>query len=352
VTDDGVLIAVASAPVVLGVLLYLFFGRYRLHQRPRQRALIVGAGNALFVLFAVSVIVLSGECYYRYLYDASDAYAMARTGKAWLDRHWITNRWSYRDSEDLHGLDRPVTERRVNFLGDSFTAGYGVADVERRFANLIRRRHRDDRWQVDVFAGSGWDTGDEVVVLSDIQRQGYEFDRFVLVYNINDVADMLPLRDEIVQRASTEPPALFDHSFFLNMLWVRWTVAHDPVLAKYYSSLPAGYEGTYWEQQKTRLRTIKMLVERNHGRFLVVTFPFLTDLGPRYPYRDIHAKLDAFWRQLSVPVLDLLGVMEAHPDEQLFVSYRDPHPNERAHELAAGAIDSFVVDQMRSASNQ
>ena len=53
-----------------------------------KRWLRLAAGNTLVLLFLLDLVLLVGECYYRFIYDASDAYLMSRTGHAWYDRHY------------------------------------------------------------------------------------------------------------------------------------------------------------------------------------------------------------------------------------------------------------------------
>jgi hypothetical protein len=45
-----------------------------------------------------------------------------------------------------------------------------------------------------------------------------------------------------------------------------------------------------------------------------------------------------------VPVLDLRPVLESHAGEGLTVNRFDAHPNERAHALAAAAIERELLD--------
>jgi hypothetical protein len=80
---------------------------------------------------------------------------------------------------------------------------------------------------------------------------------------------------------------------------------------------------------------------------LVVTFPFLHELGPHYEYVPVHKELDEFWQELGVPHLDLLSVYEPHQGERLTVNSHDAHPGVYAHALAADAIVRFLEKNIR-----
>ena len=82
-------------------------------------------------------------------------------------------------------------------------------------------------------------------------------------------------------------------------------------------------------------------------KFMVVTFPFLQNLGPNYPYADVHEKLNAFWTDQGIPHLDLLETYKPFKPSQLVVGKYDAHPNEFAHKKAAEAIDGFLDQEVK-----
>ena len=83
--------------------------------------------------------------------------------------------------------------------------------------------------------------------------------------------------------------------------------ATDEEVREYFPSVATAYQGSTWYAQTRRLRQIANAVTSRGGRLAVVTFPFLHNLGPEYPFRDAHRSLAEFWRGEGVPHLDLLG---------------------------------------------
>ncbi len=70
------------------------------------------------------------------------------------------------------------------------------------------------------------------------------------------------------------------------------------------------------------------------------------ELGPEYGYHPVHEALGSLWTSLGVPHLDLLGVYGdgRFAASELLVNEYDAHPNERAHAVAAEAMEEFLDD--------
>jgi tetratricopeptide (TPR) repeat protein len=308
----------------------------------------LAAGNVLVLLFLGSLIFLGGEVYYRFLDDSSDSFGYTKTYQRWHQRHFHVNAQGCRDNLDYHSRI-PPGKRRISLVGDSFTAGHGIKNVEARFVNRLRRAN--PRWDVQMLAEQGLDTGNELRLLEYIIKVGYELDQVVLVYNLNDSADITPEWKEAVDRiytSSEKQSWLVRNSYFANTLYFRWRFRRVPDLANYYHFVLAAYRhGPLWEEQQRRLKELRDLVEANGGRLLAVTFPFLhAPLDNHYEFRSAHRQLAECWRTLSVPHLDLLPVYEGLPPRQLVVNRFDAHPNEFAHRLAANAIQRFLDDNL------
>ena len=304
------------------------------------------AGNLLVLLFLLGLASVTGEIYYRFFCDRTDSLGYTKINQRWFDRHWQLNSSEMRDDLN-YSLNVKPGLRRISFLGDSFTAGHGVKDVEDRFANRIRRAHPE--WEITLLAQPGYNTDDEIEQVQECVRQHYQLDVVVLVYCLNDVMDMFPEWTDSVLRLKARVAQsgwLRQNSFLVNTLYYRLFTPRDAGATRYYKLIDEGYHGAYWDRQQQRLKTLRDLVQSHGGRLLVVTFPFFENLGPRYPYQFMHDELNQCWRALGVPHLDLLPVYRNLPTGKLTVNPRDAHPNEYAHALAAEAIDKFLKAQL------
>jgi hypothetical protein len=305
--------------------------------------------NVLVFLLASSVVVAGTETYFRFVYDTTDSFGLTRTTKDWWNRHSKANSLAVRDNVE-YALKRTPGKPRISFLGDSFTMAHGVPNVEDRFVNIIRRERPD--WEVHSMAKSGLDTDAEMRLLNDWLRRGYEIDHLVLVYCLNDISDIVPEWNAIIDRIKGEKPGyLVEHSYLANVLYYRLRGMRDPDVSNYYHFVTNAYDGRIWQNHQARLARLKAIVEQHGGTLSVVTFPFLHALGPGYEYQHIHDKLAGFWASQGVPHLDLLHTFDGHTPRELTVNHFDAHPNELAHRLAATAIEKFLDEQVPRAGS-
>lgn len=342
--ENFILFIFLILPPILFVSTRLYIQRVKDEGRLKKvRPLLIG--NALVFSFLLSIGVLAGEIHFRFFFDGTDSFALCKTTKRWFERHFKSNKTGFRDSVNY----LPMVEtgkRRITFVGDSFTAGHGIPDVEDRFANRVRALRPEH--EVHVLAMCGWDTGKEIELIEFIPTSGYEEDIVVLAYCLNDISDITPEWSKILKRIYDEPkPGFFvKNSFFLNTMNARLQMAREPEIVNYYSFIQKAYSGSIWEKQQTRLKEFQDAVTSAGGTLIVVTFPFLHDLGDDYKYGKVHKQLDIFWATQNVPHLDLLEVFADETPSQVILSPRDVHPNVRAHAIAAEAIAKFVDDQI------
>ncbi|HIE95688.1 MAG TPA: SGNH/GDSL hydrolase family protein [Planctomycetes bacterium] len=321
----------------------LFFRKYKLHRRPRALNLLLG--NSLVCVLLMAVILLTGEFYYRFVYDTTESFGLSRTTQRWFDRHFRRNSLGFRDSIEYPGSIEAGT-RRVTFLGDSFTAGHGIANVEDRFVNIVREQLPD--YDVQSFSMCAWDTPQEISCLKMAGDAGHEFDTVVLVYCLNDISDISPEWQSVLKRIQefSDPGFVVENSYLFNTIYYRWKAFHDPDIGDYYQFVRDLYEGRTWEIQSERLVRLHDLVTQRGGRLIVVTFPFLHALSSNYRYGPIHKQLDRFWQQRDVPHLDLLSVLQEFEPKDVVVSQFDAHPNEHAHSVAAEAIVELLSSEI------
>jgi hypothetical protein len=303
-------------------------------------------GNLLVLLVLLSLGLLGGELYYRFIYDATDSLDYTKVSLRWFQRHYHMNASGCRDNVNYAATIQPG-KRRITFLGDSFAAGHGVKDAAALFAFRLREAHPE--WEIHLLAQPGFDTSNELRTLTNQIAGHYQFDQVVLVYCLNDIGDLLPEVDQAIQRvyADVEQSGwLRRNSYFVNTVYNRLSLMWNPDLKQYFHLLLAAYRGPVWQEQRQRLKDLRDLVQSHGGRLSVVTFPFFDALGPNYEYQFVHDELDQCWRDLGVPHLDLLAVYRGLPPRQLVVNRFDAHPNERAHALAAAALEPFLQQQL------
>lgn len=317
---------------------WFFHSLSRLGQPARWPALL--SGNVLVLACLSSLLFLGFESYYRFVCNRTDAMGNTLVSTAWYARYFHKNSLGLRDNID-YAMALTNGKRRVTFVGDSFTAGFGVKQVEDRFVNRIRRLHPE--WEVHAVAKPGLDTSTEVEIMHNLTvSNGYRVDLVVLVYQINDIGEVMPGWVKGYKKMMADPFRnhwLCQNSYFVNLFYHRWQLRQDAYMRKYFDEVEAAYQGPLWEVEKFGLLAFENMTSIRGGRLLVVTFPYM-DTALRF--KPVHEQLDRYWKERNIPHLDLLATFSNLPPSQLVVNAHDAHPNEYAHALAAEAIDAFL----------
>jgi lysophospholipase L1-like esterase len=326
-------------PIAVGFCTVRFFQRRPQRSLPTKWLTLL-AGNGLILALLLSMVFLGFESYYRFLCDRSDSMANTLVSGAWLARHFHVNSSGFRDDVEYPSALTPG-KRRVTFVGDSCTAGYGVKNVEDRFVNRIRRLHPD--WEVHAVAKLGLDTSTEVEIMHNLTvSNGYRLDQVVLVYNMNDIGEVMPGWVQGYKEMMADPfrtSWLCQNSYFVNLFYHRWQLRRSSYFKKYFDEVEGAYKSSLWEIEKMGLTAFCNMTRIRGGRLLVVTLPYM-DTASRFKFA--HDQLDEFWKDLGVPYLDLLPTFSHLPPSKLVANAHDAHPNEYAHALAADAIDQFL----------
>jgi lysophospholipase L1-like esterase len=333
-----------AAPLVVGAIFLLLL---KWNPRWLRGALRLVVLNLLALVFFVTFGFLGGETYYRFIYDTTDSFNYTFASKRWFERYFHYNKSDLRDNVEYSDVIPPGM-KRVTFLGDSFTVGQGVKNVDDRFANQIRLKHRE--WDVQVLAVEGMDTGNEIQSMERMVRHKYPMDVVVLVYCLNDISDLMPEWGKTLgslQETMRDHNWLVKNSYFANTWYFRLKARSDPRFKGYFGFVREAYQGNLWKVQQQRLAILKQVVEAGGGKLVVVTFPFLHILGPNYDYQFVHDQLDQYWKAAGVPHLDLLPLFQGKPPGSLMVNRLDAHPNVEAHRIAAEAMDKFLLENMK-----
>jgi hypothetical protein len=110
--------------------------------------------------------------------------------------------------------------------------------------------------------------------------------------------------------------------------------------------LPESYRGTPWQGMRAKLDEFRRFCQRRNIELRIVIFPFLHNLGNDYVFDVAHERIREYCREANLPCLDLKPVLLPHAGEGLTVNRFDAHPNERAHALAAEAIEKDLLEDL------
>jgi lysophospholipase L1-like esterase len=245
-----------------------------------------------------------------------------------------TNADGFRDD------DYPVEKgdrRRVVFLGDSLTLGWGV-DKEETFEHLLER-DLDSKSPTEILnLGVGnYNTTQELNLLID-KGLKYDPDQVVLFYFIND-AEPVPAKSKLPGLGRFRIITFFWSRVKALMARLSPTIGFQ----EYYSALyREGSEG--WEGSKAAFLELQRLSGEHGFDFRVVVLPELHELVD-YTFAAEHRLLTDFLDENGIRFLDLAPSFREQRDPQsLWVSFDDAHPNARAHRLIADYSLGFLAE--------
>jgi len=246
-----------------------------------------------------------------------------------------TNADGFRDDE------YPVQKserRRIVFLGDSLTLGWGV-EKEESFEHILESKLDSLSPTEIINLGVGnYNTTQEVNLFID-KGMKYKPDQVVLFYFIND-AEPLPRKSRVPGLGHFRTITFFWSR--IKALKVRMT---DSVgFKEYYSALyKEGSAG--WEQSKSALLKLKELSHKHGFDFRVVILPELHELVD-YAFAKEHGLLADFFDKNDITFLDLAPFFQdQHEPYSLWVAMDDAHPNARAHSLVAKYTLEFLAEK-------
>lgn len=245
-----------------------------------------------------------------------------------------TNADGFRDDEIAVGKGH---RRRILFLGDSLTLGWGV-EKQQTFEHLLEASLNEESPTDVINLGVGnYNTTQEVNLFID-KGLKYQPDQVVLFYFIND-AEPLPAQSR---------SSMLGHLRLITFYWSRIKAAKARLnpsggFYEYYSALyQEDAEG--WERSRAALLQLRDLCREQGIDLAVVILPELHELE-EYTFAREHTLLLDFLGESEIRALDLAPSFrnEDNP-HSLWVSMDDAHPNARAHALIAKYTLDFISE--------
>ena len=140
-----------------------------------------------------------------------------------------------------------------------------------------------------------------------------------------------------------EPPETLRHSYLASFAYAR--IAREIAGRRYIDKLVGAALAARpkWALALAQIAKGKRLSAARGADFAVVMFPFMYELGDRYPLGAIHSLVAQTSRAHGISYRDLLPVFRGYDYTDLWVHPSDQHPNEKAHGLAAVDIADFLI---------
>ncbi|MCA9616547.1 MAG: hypothetical protein KC586_27505, partial [Myxococcales bacterium] len=266
--------------------------------------------------------------------------------------------------------------RSVLVLGDSFTEGAGVPEdevfprlLERTLQRELRATERAGALaQLEAPAVKVWNAGRRGADQPDLAESTTRFveltnpELVVYAFVLNDfeqteayAAQQEYLNDLVMDRQRTgnpswKLPAWLRWSAFVRAFAARRRMAEESerTLA-WYRGMTGSDNAEGWERTQRDLRAMRDAVEGDgRRRFLVAILPLLVGTGDAYPFHELHEELLRFCEEASIRCVDLRDAFDGVDPSTLHVHPVDMHPNGRAHERIARALESPVLELLEA----
>ncbi len=322
---------------------------FKLFPREKYKKTGLVIGNLLVMLSMLGGVAMAMETHIRFTLVETDSFGVSLPARRWFTLNTSLNSLGCRDKEWTE--EKPPGVRRIAFVGDSFTYGWGIVHPQDRFADILQARFDNRRpGAVEILnvAKPGWNTGDEIPPVHDITTW-YHVDEVVLCYVPNDIEGLAKKSEDF---DPTKPPVStffnLDSSCLIDYLYQRIYLPRLPTVRGFHDWLADAYaDGPTLRRHLQQLSDIKRECDETGATLRVVLLPFIKTSGKKLDMAKLYANLGAFLDSLHVEHANLLPSIQGVPPAELVVNTADAHPNEEAHRRFAEAIWSafYAADE-------
>lgn len=339
---DNIYIRVAKISLLLLLLIELlrvFY--YGIIKNDRAPKLLSNVGTLIMPLVVLLTLL---EIAFMFIEQSQEG-GLSRASHIWFERHWTPMTGIYRDTEHTDTLGK----KKVLVIGDSFTAGHGLKNVEDRYSNILASKLGTTKYVIYNLGISGSDTRDEY---ERFEKFGVKPDVLVLQYFPNDI-------EKAAKSHGVEATGLQPYEDLSSLL--RHIVRQSYLFNYIYWQLPHGDAAPFMDY--TRRVYSNSAIINDHlndlGKFVairdkyqipmyVVLFPFSHNLEKTAQYTEPIAH---FFQQHNVPVLEVGTLVKDIDPNDRIVGRNDFHASAVVNHRVGDALYKMVSQNKSQAIN-
>jgi len=332
---DNLWVRVAKTFLLLLILLELLrMFYYGIIKNPKSNKLVANLSTlAIMVVWVLALL----EIVFMYVPQSHEG-ALSKASQIWFNKYWppMTTQ-GYRD--------KPKTDTtgkiKILFIGDSFTAGHGLKNVEERFSDQVAQKIGTDKAVAYNLGISGSDTRDE---FKRLQKFPAKPNIVVLQYFLNDVAGAAQegklTLSELQPYNDIKTPVLGSlvmRFYFPNFIY--WQFPHTPP-ASIVDFVKKSYTDT--TILNPHLRDLKQFInyaKTNNAKLYVVMIPFLQNLDNSNAYTK---PIEDFFKQNNVPMVRVSAFIGQIPAKERIVGKNDGHASASVNTLIANKLYDLI----------
>lgn len=224
--------------------------------------------------------------------------------------------------------------KKILMLGDSMTFGWGA---QKTFSDVLNEKFED--YQV-INAGIGnTNTSMQIENFFKNFKDLYSYDLIILNFFINDF-----------EKVKIVEPNLFEkYSFFytflsntLNKIFIKFNLKED--WNRFYAS--SFKNDKFIKLSLEKIIRLKKYCEKNDIKFIIHNIPELRNLKD-YKFQKETNIIKSFADKNNIVFLNSYEVLENHDEKDLWVTDRDHHANDFAHNI----IGSYLISKISKMIN-
>lgn len=255
----------------------------------------------------------------------------------WISRNVVLNRFGYRDRE-FNLTNRQ--KYRIYSLGDSYTYGWYINDLNKTYPKLIEKKLKDKYGQgIEVINASrpGFNLKESVV---RFKQEGILFspDLVTLGINIFDITDR-EFSPHYIKNDFIKSLRLYQLTFGD---WERIRVGRE---SKRLIEITYQDNSPQLKRAQKSLQEMKRLVDSAGSKMVLVVFPAFSPENPNgdYRYPFFNQQIKKLGASLDIDVVDLYEPFSGYRDKKdLILNPTDAHPSELAHQIAADYLINIL----------
>ncbi len=330
--------------------------------------------SAFLSITVLILCFLFGEYYFLH-FAASNAIGDRWSNKLW-DRQFMTTRtpFDYTSSKGEASraylrespFDKSAKKKKIWFIGDSFTYGFGIEKTENTFPSIVEQQLHGQYVSINLGDGGAAPFQEKDILLTYDSLCGASPDFVVWQYfgNDIDVLDLGPDRYAITHANSFKMRLgkfFFQaKTFFLDYLyWEYFTDNEQGAIQTYIDFLNTLYrtdsvlvgstiqdtaiaEKGAFQAHLTPIKEVAALYKKRGVKFVVVVFPFLWKDGPENAEHIYTQRVVSALNSDSIDVMDLTPLIKPIPLEMRIVNNHDPHPSMLIAKMAGDTIANYI----------
>jgi lysophospholipase L1-like esterase len=297
--------------------------------------------NTSLVLFSTISFIAILEICFMFL-SLSHGSGEAYSGKIWGRKYWNPiNKFGFRDENPKKG------KNTIFFVGDSFTAGWGVKKIEDRFGETMASELKKKGITInEINLGRyGADTHLEFHILKKfIEKSNILPNQIFLQYFVNDMDKYMPSSSNCTQYITPVPSwkkQLIEGSYLVNYLNGIYPTININTLPKecdYIEKLKKTYNtDSIWKKEECELNKFKTYCNKYKIKLNLVFFPFMEDLSLAKK-ANIEGRIKKYCSLNNIAFINVTSYIKHLSRDKRQVSIVDAHASAEVHNIIGKVI--------------